>query len=162
MTAARSRKQPGYSGHPALPLRASLRLFKIAAGDFVSLHADVASEADKREKSERLVRHITRPAVSTERLSLTAQRNSRYRLKTPYRDGTTDMVFEPWDKIAPGDLVKIDTLTCEGCGGAVKVIASIEDPVVVKTIPIISRKPRPQRPCPDPSPARRRNKSCWA
>ncbi len=44
------------------------------------------------------------------------------------------MVFEPWDKIAPGDLVKIDTLTCEGCGGAVKVIASIEDPVVIKTI----------------------------
>ena len=37
-------------------------------------------------------------------------------------------------KIAPGDLVKIDILTCEHCGGAVKVIASIEDPAVIKKI----------------------------
>ena len=44
---------------------------------------------------ERACRYITRPAVSTERLSLTAQGNIRYRLKTPYRDGTTDVVFEP-------------------------------------------------------------------
>ena len=48
----------------------------------------------------RLCRYITRPAVSTERLSLTAQGNIRYRLKTPYRDGTTDVVFEPLDFIA--------------------------------------------------------------
>ena len=40
------------------------------------------------------------PAVSTERLSLTAQGNIRYRLKTPYRNGTTDVVFEPLDFIA--------------------------------------------------------------
>ena len=40
------------------------------------------------------------PAVSTERLSLTTQGNIRYRLKTPYRDGTTDVVFEPLDFIA--------------------------------------------------------------
>ena len=43
------------------------------------------------------------PAVSTERLSLTTQGNIRYRLKTPYRDGTTDVVFEPLDKIAGSD-----------------------------------------------------------
>ena len=84
-------------------LRASLRLFKIAPGDFVSLHAGVASEAHEREKLERLCRYITRPAVSTERLSLTTQGNIRYRLKTPYRDGTTDVVFEPLDKIAGSD-----------------------------------------------------------
>ena len=29
-----------------------------------------------------------------------AQGNIRYRLKTPYRDGTTDVVFEPLDFIA--------------------------------------------------------------
>ena len=29
---------------------------------------------------------------------------------------------------------KIETETCEHCGGAVKVIASIEDPVVIKKI----------------------------
>ena len=68
-----------------------------------SLHAGIASEAHEREKLERLCRTITRPAVSTERLSLTAQGNIRYRLKTPYRDGTTDVVFEPLDKIAWSD-----------------------------------------------------------
>lgn len=158
-----------------------------------SLHAGVASEAGEREKLERLCRYITRPAVSTERLSLTAQGNIRYRLKTPYRDGTTDVVFEPLDFMARlaalvptprvnltryhgvfapnhrlGEQVtpakrgrrkaqipdepaparhvsmtwaqrlkrvfKIDIETCEHCGGAVKVIASIEDPAVIKTI----------------------------
>ena len=64
------------------------------------MHAGVASAAHEREKLERLGRHITRPAVSTERLSLTAQGTIRYRPKTPYRDGTTDVVFEPLDKIA--------------------------------------------------------------
>ena len=65
-----------------------------------SLHAGVASEAQEREKLERLCRYITRPAVSTERLSLTNQGNIRYRLKTPYRDGTTDVVFDPLDFMA--------------------------------------------------------------
>ena len=37
-------------------------------------------------------------------------------------------------QIAPGDLVKIDIEICEHCGGAVKVIASIEDPAVIKQI----------------------------
>jgi hypothetical protein len=126
-------------------------------------------------------------------LSLTTQGNIRYRLKTPYRDGTTDVVFEPLDFMArltalvPSPRVnltryhgvfapnhrlreqvtparrgrrsaettdepapaphvsmtwaqrlkrvfKIDILTCEHCGGPVKVIASIEDPVVIKKI----------------------------
>jgi hypothetical protein len=38
--------------------------------------------------------------VAVERLSLTAQGHVRYRLKTPYRDGTTDIVLEPLDFIA--------------------------------------------------------------
>jgi hypothetical protein len=38
--------------------------------------------------------------VSVERLSLTAQGQVRYRLKTPYRDGTTDILLEPLDFIA--------------------------------------------------------------
>ena len=58
-----------------------------------SLLAGVASEAHEREKLERLCRRITRPAVSTERLSLTAQGYIHYRLKTPYRDGTMDVIF---------------------------------------------------------------------
>ncbi len=65
-----------------------------------SLHAGVARVAHEREKLERLCRNITRSAVSTERLSLTTQGNIRYRLKTRYRDGTTDVVFERLDFMA--------------------------------------------------------------
>ncbi|GHK39167.1 hypothetical protein ECZU06_62920 [Escherichia coli] len=121
----------------------------------------------------------------------------RYQLKTPYRDGTTHVIFEPLDFIARlaapvpkprvnltrfhgvfapnsrhralvtpakrgrGNKVRvadepatpaqrrasmtwaqrlkrvfnIDIETCSGCGGAMKVIACIEDPIVIKQIP---------------------------
>jgi len=65
-----------------------------------SLHAGVAARADQRQKLERLCRHISRPAISEKRLSLTPNGNVRYQLKTPYRDGTTHVIFEPLDFIA--------------------------------------------------------------
>ncbi len=49
---------------------------------------------------ERLCRYISRPAVSEKRLSLTPNGNVRYQLKTPYRDGTTHVIFEPLDFMA--------------------------------------------------------------
>jgi hypothetical protein len=64
-----------------------------------SLHAGVAARADERDKLERLCRYICRPAVSERRLSLTQNGNVRYELKTPYRDGTTHVIFEPLDFI---------------------------------------------------------------
>ena len=65
-----------------------------------SLHAGVAANAQQRDKLERLCRYITRPPVSEQRLSLTAHGKVRYELKTPYRDGTTQVIFEPLDFIA--------------------------------------------------------------
>ena len=65
--------------------------------DGFSLHAGVATQAHERDKLERVCRYITRPAVSERRLSLTATGNIRYCLKTPYRDGTTHVIFEPLD-----------------------------------------------------------------
>jgi len=62
-----------------------------------SLHAGVAAKADERDKLERLCRYIARPLVSTKRISLTVEGNIRYELKTPYRDGTTHIIFEPLD-----------------------------------------------------------------
>jgi hypothetical protein len=163
-----------------------------------SLHAGVAARADERKKLERLCRYISRPAVSEKRLSLTPNGNVRYQLKTPYRDGTTHVIFEPLDFIArlaalvpkprvnltrfhgvfapnskhrasvtpakrgkgnkpkavddpqertPAErrasmswaqrlkrVFNIDIETCRECGGAVKVIACIEAPVVIKQI----------------------------
>ena len=161
-----------------------------------SLHAGVATRADERKKLERLCRYISRPAVSEKRLSLTPNGNIRYQLKTPYRDGTTHVIFEPLDFIArlaalapkprvnltrfhgvfaPNSkhralvtpakrgkgsklrvadelptpahrrasmtwaqrlkrVFNIDIETCRECGGAMKVIACIEDPVVIQKI----------------------------
>ena len=64
-----------------------------------SLHAGVAAQAGQREKLDRsggvpLCRYISRPAVSEKRLSLTTNDQVRYQLKTPYRDGTTHVIFD--------------------------------------------------------------------
>jgi len=60
-----------------------------------SLHAGVATKENERSKLERLCRYITRPAVSTKRLSMTRNGQIRYELKTPWRNGTTHVIFEP-------------------------------------------------------------------
>jgi hypothetical protein len=162
------------------------------------VHAGVAARADQRQKLERLCRYISRPAVSEKRLSLTSNGNVRYQLKTPYRDGTTHVIFEPLDFIArlaalvpkprvnltrfhgvfaPNSKYRarvtparrgkggqraatddvdeptlaerraamswaqrlkrvfgIDIETCPACGGAVRIVACIEDPVVIEKI----------------------------
>ena len=158
------------------------------------MHAGVAAGAAQRGTLERLCRYIARPAVAIERLSLTAQGHMRYALKTPYRDGTTHVIFEPLDflarlaalvpspgvnltryhgvyapnhrlraRIVPGQrgcgaadaagqdsavpkhaamtwaqrlkrVFGIEIESCEHCGGAVKIIASIEDPQVIGRI----------------------------
>jgi hypothetical protein len=131
------------------------------------------------------------------RLSLTKQGLVRYELKTPHRDGTTHVIFEPVDFIAklaalvpkprvnltryhgifapnskhrvwvtparrgksnwkvaadqdektPAQrhvamtwaqrlkrVFNIDVETCRACGGSAKVIACIEDPVIIRKI----------------------------
>jgi hypothetical protein len=163
-----------------------------------SLHSGVAAKAHERSKLERLCRYISRPAVSEKRLSLTAQGKVRYQLKTPYKDGSTHVIFESLDFIvrlaslvpkprvnltrfhgvfAPDSkhrtlvtpskrgkgnkpnvvnetqdqiqgeprasmtwaqrlmrVFNIDIETCHECGGTVKVIVCIEDPVVINKI----------------------------
>jgi len=163
-----------------------------------SLHAGVAARAHERDKLERLCRYIARPAVSAKRLSMTRNGQVRYELKTPWRNGTTHVIFEPLDFIsrlvalipkprvnltrfhgvfAPNSryramvtpakrgrgkktkvandkqdrtpserhaamtwaqrlkrVFNIDIETCSECGGDVRIIACIEDPVVISKI----------------------------
>jgi len=74
-----------------------------------SLHAGIAAGPHERAKLERLCRYIAKPALSIKRLSMTwAQRLKR--------------VFN------------IDIKTCSECGGDVRIIACIEDPVVISKI----------------------------
>ncbi len=82
-----------------------------------SLHAGIMARRDQRKKLERLCRYICRPAVSEKRLAMTSGGRIRYdvkgftnvacagmrrsdQLKTPYRDGTTHVFFQPLDFIA--------------------------------------------------------------
>src|SRR5690606_27667934 len=58
------------------------------------------ADSQQKELRERLCRYISRPAVSEKRLALTSQGKVRYQLKTPYRDGTTHVIFEPLDFMA--------------------------------------------------------------
>jgi hypothetical protein len=171
---------------------------QVAESSGFSLHAGIAAKAAQRDKLEQLVRYVARPPVATDRLSLTEGGLVRCALKTPYRDGTTHVIFEPEDFIAKlaalvpkprahltryhgvfapaspdrarvvprscpqraaagksreggkpsaGDrqrsltwaqrlkrVFAIDIETCRGCGGQLKVIASIEDPPVIERI----------------------------
>jgi hypothetical protein len=65
-----------------------------------SLHAGVSTEAHQRDKLERLCRCVSRPAVSEKRLAIASNGNIRYQLKTPYREDTIHVIFEPLDFIA--------------------------------------------------------------
>jgi hypothetical protein len=180
-----------------VPASADERAGDIGKAGGFSLHAGVSIGVGSRSKLERLCRYVSRPALSEERLSLTSNGNIRYRLKTPYRDGTTHVVLEPLDflarlaalvppprvnltryhgvfapnsrwreKVTPnrrfegrgvevsGDagteptgragamswaqrlkrVFGIDIEKCSRCGGAVRIVACIEDPAVIRRI----------------------------
>ena len=65
-----------------------------------SLHAGTRCRAHERDSLERLCRYIARPAVSNERLSVNDRGQVLYRLKHPFRNGTTHVVLDPIDFIA--------------------------------------------------------------
>lgn len=78
--------------------------YRIAVGPQAhgfSLHAGVSCEAHQRDLRERLCRYVARPAVAEKRLTASAQGKVVYLLKTPYRDGTTHVVFGRWT-LSPG------------------------------------------------------------
>ncbi|MCP4039502.1 MAG: transposase, partial [bacterium] len=60
-----------------------------------SLHAGVAIGARDRKRLERICRYISRPPIARERLSELPDGRIAYRLRHPWRDGTTHVVFEP-------------------------------------------------------------------
>ena len=83
-----------------LPRDEDDRFSQVAKAGGFSLHAGVATQVHQRKKLERICRYVARPAVSEKRLALTKDGRVRYELKTPYRDGTTHVIFEPLDFMA--------------------------------------------------------------
>jgi hypothetical protein len=87
--------------HTIRPLdRPDAGLERVAKANGFSLHAGVSCEGHQKDKRERLCRYIARPAVAIPRLSLSSTGKVVYTLKTPYRDGTTQVAFDPVDFIA--------------------------------------------------------------
>jgi Putative transposase len=60
-----------------------------------SVHAGVGIRAEDRKGLERLCKYASRPPVAAERLEQLADGRLSYRLKTPWRNGTTHVLFEP-------------------------------------------------------------------
>jgi Putative transposase len=73
---------------------------RCATVDGFSVHANVHIEARDRMRLERLCRYAGRPAVATERLSELPDGRLLYRLKRPWRDGTSAIIFEREDLVA--------------------------------------------------------------
>jgi len=83
-------------------------LERVGKANGFSLHAGVSCEGHQKEKvkahrdretalghkRERIFRYIARPPVAVPRLSLSPTGKAVYNLKTPYRDGTTQVAFD--------------------------------------------------------------------
>ena len=63
--------------------------------DGFSLHAAVRCGADDRQALVQLRRYITRPALANERVQINAAGQVVLKLKTPWSDGTTQLVMGP-------------------------------------------------------------------
>jgi len=72
----------------------------IAKSEGFSLHAGVYVPATDFGGLELLCRYVARPAISQKRLSMREGGHMVYRLRSPWRDGTTEIVFSPLDFIA--------------------------------------------------------------
>jgi hypothetical protein len=88
------------SGFRAASTCSSPRAGARAESSGFSLHAGIAATASQRDTLEHLARYVARRPLATERLALTGSGQVRYALKTPYRDGTTHVIFEPEDFMA--------------------------------------------------------------
>ena len=60
-----------------------------------SLHAAVRCTAEDRQALEQLCRYLTRPSLANERVQTNAAEQVLLKLKTAWRDGTTQLVMSP-------------------------------------------------------------------
>lgn len=64
-----------------------------------SLHAATCCEIWQKGKLENLAKYINRPPIANDRLTLTQSGQVLYKMKSPYQDGTTHLIFEPLEFI---------------------------------------------------------------
>ena len=81
--------------HRGAPPREAAVGSRAASSGWYNLHAGVGIPAPDRAALERLCRYIARPPLSEERLHRLPDGRYAVRLKTPYSDGTTHVLFRP-------------------------------------------------------------------
>ena len=64
-----------------------------------TLHAGTRIDGHDRNSLERLCRYVARPPIAQDRVSLLPDGRVSYRLKRPWNDGTTAVVFRPLEFI---------------------------------------------------------------
>ena len=79
----------------AMPWDADFKQTLCADIQGFSRHAAVRCGADDRQALEQLCRYITRPALANERVQTNAAGQVVLKLKTLWRDGTTQIVMSP-------------------------------------------------------------------
>jgi hypothetical protein len=80
----------GVSNQPSLPQRRCQ-----ARINSFDLHAATAVPSNDKNGLEHLLRYILRPLIPGERLSILENGNVQLKLRTPWSDGTSHLVFEP-------------------------------------------------------------------
>jgi hypothetical protein len=68
--------------------------------DLHAARAVSAQHSEDRQRLEALLRYCARPPISDERLRFDVNGNVILRLKTPWRDGSTHVVYDPLDFVA--------------------------------------------------------------
>jgi hypothetical protein len=85
------------SGWGALGDKPQSKSARCAAVNGFSLHANVETRYNEKKKMEKLLRYILRPPVALERMEKRVDGTISYKLKHPYSDGTTHVVFSPME-----------------------------------------------------------------
>jgi hypothetical protein len=84
---------------PCKEIEFELRGKRCAAIDGFSLHANTRIGAKNRIGLEKMCAYISRPPLSSERLSRRANGDLLLRLKQPFADGSTYILFEPMELV---------------------------------------------------------------
>jgi hypothetical protein len=82
-----------------MPFRGELKGSRCFAVEGYSLHANTCCQPNETYKLKRLIEYVARPPFANERISRTQNGDVTLRLKKPFSDGTTHIVFTPLEFI---------------------------------------------------------------
>jgi len=101
-----------------------------------SLYAGVSVWSSNKARLEQFIRYSARPAVSEERLSQASNGDIIYKLKKPWTDGTTAVIFSSLEFLEKllSLVFALDMDNCELCGGQMKAISAILKQDVIEKI----------------------------